>query len=100
MRLLLTNDDGIEAVGLNLLADVCGGLPGTSQVSVVAPLEEQSGVGHRVNTRGSLRYQDRGQGRYALGGTPADCTRVALRGLCLEADWVLSGLNHGGNLGV
>lgn len=100
MRLLLTNDDGIDAVGLNLLAEVCGELPETSQVSVVAPLEEQSGVGHRVNTRGRLRCEDRGQGRYALAGTPADCTRVALRGLGLDSDWVLSGLNHGGNLGV
>ncbi|MFT3927410.1 MAG: 5'/3'-nucleotidase SurE [Myxococcales bacterium] len=100
MRLLLTNDDGIDAIGLKLLAEVCQGLPQTSQVSVVAPLEEQSGVGHRVHTRGGLRWEDRGAGRFALGGTPADCTRVALRGLGLSSDWVISGLNHGGNLGV
>jgi 5'-nucleotidase len=100
MRLLLTNDDGIEAVGLNLLADVCGELAGTGQVTVMAPRDEQSGVGHRVNTRGALRCEERGENRYALAGTPADCTRVALRGLGLSTDWVLSGLNHGGNLGV
>ncbi len=100
MRLLLTNDDGIEAVGLNLLAEVCLELTGPGQVTVMAPSEEQSGVGHRVNTRGALRFEDRGGGRYALSGTPADCARVALRGLGLSAEWVLSGLNHGGNLGV
>jgi len=100
MRLLLTNDDGIEALGLKLLAEVCQGLSRTRQVSVVAPLEEQSGVGHRVHTRGALRCEDRGAGRFALAGTPADCTRVALRGLGIASDWVISGLNHGGNLGV
>lgn len=97
MRLLLTNDDGIDAFGLSLLAEI-----GESHgdVTVVAPVAEQSGVGHRVHTRGALRLEARAPGRYALHGTPADCTRVALRGLGLGADWVLSGLNHGGNLGV
>jgi 5'-nucleotidase len=97
MRLLLTNDDGVEALGLNLLAAACEGL---GSVTIVAPHEEQSGVGHRVHTRGSLKLEERGDARFALAGTPADCTRVGLRGLGLGADWVLSGLNHGGNLGV
>jgi 5'-nucleotidase len=97
MHLLLTNDDGIDAVGLNLLAEACEAL---GQVTVVAPREEQSGVGHRVHTRGQLALSDRGGQRFALAGTPADCTRVGLRGLGLGAHWVLSGLNHGGNLGV
>jgi 5'-nucleotidase len=100
MRVLLTNDDGIDAIGLGLLAEICAELPQSPEVVVVAPLDEQSGVGHRVHTRGVLALQDRGGGRFALGGTPADCTRVARRGLAVEADWVLSGLNHGGNLGV
>jgi 5'-nucleotidase len=100
MRVLLTNDDGIDAIGLNLLSEACGSLEAIDQVSVVAPLQEQSGVGHRVHTRGSLRCEPRGPDRFALAGTPADCTRVALRGLGLAADWVISGLNHGGNLGV
>jgi 5'-nucleotidase len=97
MRFLLTNDDGIDARGLALLAEV-GRTHG--EVAIVAPAEEQSGVGHRVHTRGALRLEERGSDVYALHGTPADCTRVALRGLNLQADWVLSGLNHGGNLGV
>ena len=97
MQLLLTNDDGIDAMGLRLLADVCAEL---GEVTVVAPLEEQSGVGHRVHTRGLLRLDERAGRRYALAGTPADCARVGLRALGIQADWVLSGLNHGGNLGV
>jgi 5'-nucleotidase len=100
MRLLLTNDDGIDALGLGLLAELCQELPEVGELVVVAPKEEQSGVGHRVHTRGVLACQERAAGRFALGGTPADCVRVGLRGLALEADWVLSGLNHGGNLGV
>src|SRR5687768_7539349 len=97
MRFLLTNDDGIDARGLALLAEV-GRTHG--EVAIVAPAEEQSGVGHRVHTRGALRLEERRRDVYALYGTPADCTRVALRGLNLQPDWVLSGLNHGGNLGV
>jgi 5'-nucleotidase len=97
MKFLLTNDDGIDAVGLDLLASVCAGL---GEVTVVAPAEEQSGVGHRVITRAPLKIVARPERRYALAGTPADCARVALRALAVEVDWVLSGLNHGGNLGV
>jgi len=103
MKFLLTNDDGIEAVGLTLLAGVCASL---GDVTIVAPVDEQSGVGHRVTARAPLRLIDRvfagreGQRCYALGGTPADCSRVGLRALSLSADWVLSGLNHGGNMGV
>lgn len=97
MRLLLTNDDGIDALGLGLLAEISAR---HGEVTVMAPAQEQSGVGHRVHTRGALKLEERGPRRYALHGTPADCTRVALRGLGIQADWVLSGLNHGGNLGV
>ena len=97
MKLFLTNDDGIDAMGLSLLAEVCAEL---GEVTVVAPHEEQSGVGHRVHTRGALRLDERASARYALAGTPADCTRIGLRALGVHADWVLSGLNHGGNLGV
>lgn len=97
MRFLLTNDDGIDAVGLGWLAELCGE---RGAVQVVAPEKEQSGVGHRVNTRKALSCTPVGEGRYALGGTPADCVRVGLCALELEADWVLSGINHGGNLGA
>lgn len=97
MHFVLTNDDGIEALGLELLAELAAE---RGRVTVVAPEQEQSGVGHRVNTRTPLRHGAKGEGRFAVCGTPADCTRVALRGLELSPDWVLSGLNHGGNLGI
>ncbi|HEY6881804.1 MAG TPA: 5'/3'-nucleotidase SurE, partial [Polyangiales bacterium] len=96
MRFLLTNDDGIEAKGLALLADVCTVL---GEVTIVAPDSEQSGVGHRVNTREPIKLVQGARG-YAIGGTPADCARIGLRALDCTADWVISGLNHGGNLGV
>jgi 5'-nucleotidase len=69
-------------------------------VTILAPDQEQSGVGHRVNTRAALRFVEHAERRYTLSGTPADCTRVAMRALGLKPSWVLSGLNHGGNLGV
>lgn len=103
MKLLLTNDDGIDAMGLALLAGVCANL---GEVTVVAPFEEQSGVGHRVQTRHPLKLIERvfagreSQRCYSLAGTPADCARVAIRALSLTPDWAISGLNHGGNLGV
>ncbi len=96
MKFLLTNDDGIEARGLALLADVCRQL---GEVTIVAPDCEQSGVGHRVSTREPLKLQQLDKG-YALSGTPADCARVGIRALDCGADWVVSGLNHGGNMGV
>jgi 5'-nucleotidase len=97
MHFLLTNDDGYGAIGLNLLAEACEAL---GAVTILAPDQEQSGVGHRVNTRGALRFVEHAPERFTLAGTPADCARVGLRGLSLTPDWVLSGLNHGGNLGV
>lgn len=97
MNFLLTNDDGIDAMGLKLLAEVCADL---GDVTIVAPHQEQSGVGHRVTTRGTLALDTRSERRHALAGTPADCARVGLRALGAQVDWVLSGLNHGGNLGV
>ena len=97
MRLLLTNDDGFGARGLSLLAEVCSN---HGAVTIVAPDEEQSGVGHRVNTRVALRCTERDPSCFAVAGTPADCVRVGLKGLGLSPDWVISGLNHGGNLGV
>lgn len=97
VHLLLTNDDGIDAVGLVLLEEI---LAAHGRVTVVAPESEQSGVGHRVQTRGEMRVSSRDATHHALTGTPADCARVGLRGLGVAADWVISGLNHGGNLGV
>jgi len=97
MRFLLTNDDGIDATGLSSLQR---GASELGEAHVVAPAEEQSGVAHQVHTHGKLSLEERGPRRYALGGTPADCARVGLRGLGITADWVFAGINHGGNLGM
>lgn len=98
MKLLLTNDDGIDAPGIAALE---AGLDG--DVYVAAPNIERSECGHQVTTRTEIEIDRRSDRRIAVAGTPADCVRLALRGQLFEGvefDWVLSGINAGGNLGV
>jgi 5'-nucleotidase len=97
MKLLLTNDDGIDAAGLAALLDAARGV---GDPVLVAPAGPQSGVSHAVTTGTAVRFEERGPGRFAVSGTPADCVRVGLHRLCPDAAWVLSGINHGGNLGA
>ncbi|MEZ5393972.1 MAG: 5'/3'-nucleotidase SurE [Bryobacterales bacterium] len=97
MRLLLTNDDGIDAPGLEALARAAEGL---AELVIVAPTQERSGCSHAATTHAPLRLEQRGPNRYALDGTPADCVRVALHRLEEPFDAVLAGINSGGNLGV
>ncbi len=101
MHFLITNDDGIEAPGLAVLAEV---LSNWGRVSVVAPLGPHSGCGHRVTDHGPLRVERRkaepSAQRFAVDGTPADCTRLGLAQLAPDADWVMAGINAGGNLGI
>jgi 5'-nucleotidase len=116
MRILLTNDDGVHADGLRALASVASSLAGRwgARVTVVAPAVEQSQCGHRVTTHHPLEVHEltgvmnesrdnSGCGNparwFSVDGTPADCVRVALFGLGLQPDLVLSGVNHGGNMG-
>ncbi len=98
MHFLLTNDDGIDAPGLAALEAAVRSLPG-AQVSIVAPDSERSLCGHRVTTHQPIYVSPRGEGRYSTSGTPADCVRVALFGLGIRPDFVLSGVNAGGNMG-
>lgn len=97
MKFLLTNDDGIDAEGLGALAAAAADL---GDATWIAPHTHLSGCGHRVTTDEPLRVTQRAPGRWALEGTPADCVRVGLAHLVPETDWVLSGMNHGGNLGA
>ncbi len=97
MKILLTNDDGIDAPGLAALAAAAAGL---GEVVIIAPAEPLSGCSHRVTTSGPLRVASRGPGRFAVEGTPADCVRVGLHELAPDAAWVLAGINAGGNLGA
>lgn len=101
MNVLLTNDDGIDAPGLAALAAACRGW--AERVVVVAPREPHSGCGHRVTTDRPLVLAETGPDRYHVDGTPADCVRLALSALYRDRerpDWVFSGINAGGNLGV
>lgn len=97
MKLLLTNDDGIDAPGLAALLDAACQL---GAPVVVAPMEGHSGCGHRVTTDAALAVVEHGPDRLAVGGTPADCVRLALHALAPHVDWVLAGINAGGNLGA
>lgn len=97
MKFLVTNDDGIDAEGLAALlaaARTCG------TPTVVAPAEPQSGVSHFVTTSGPLQVTPYGPDRFAVHGSPADCSRIGLLQFVPDADWVVSGINHGGNLGA
>lgn len=98
MRLLLTNDDGIDAPGLAALREAAGTLGG--EVVIVAPAECHSGCGHRVTTDRPIRVDELGPGRFRVAGTPADCVRLALARIVPDADLVLAGINAGGNLGA
>ncbi|MFO0888636.1 MAG: 5'/3'-nucleotidase SurE [Isosphaeraceae bacterium] len=95
--LLLTNDDGVDAPGLQALSRAAEGL---GRLRVVAPQGAASGCGHQVTTHAPIRIEGRGPDRFAVAGTPVDCVRLALHSLATDLDWVLSGVNAGGNLGT
>ncbi len=98
MNVLITNDDGIDAPGIAALEKAV--LQIGLNCVVVAPVECHSGCSHKVTTHSPLRIEQRGPDRYAVEGSPADCIRVAVRHLQVQADWVFAGINEGGNLGV
>jgi 5'-nucleotidase len=97
-RILVANDDGIQAFGLHVLAEH---LAEIGVVTVVAPDREQSASSHSLTLRNPLRIDEVAPGRYAVDGTPTDCVNlgvnVVLRGT--PPDLVVSGINPGGNLG-
>ncbi|EMA66555.1 stationary-phase survival protein SurE [Halorubrum aidingense JCM 13560] len=96
-EILLTNDDGIDAVGIRALSDA---LSREHDVTVVAPASNQSGVGGaRSWWETTVEYAETDAG-YAVEGTPADCVAVADVALELDPDIVVSGCNHGPNIGA
>jgi len=102
MRILLTNDDGIHAVGIR---DFFKALTAAGhEVHVVAPISEQSAVGHAITIAMPLRvkeFRENGFHGLAVTGTPADCVKIALTTLLSEPpDVVVSGINAGPNVGV
>lgn len=97
MKVLVTNDDGYMALGLGVLARAAAGL---GEVHVVAPDREQSATSHSLTMHFPLRVRRTASGMIAVDGTPTDCVILALGALLEERpDFVLSGVNHGANLG-
>jgi len=94
---LLTNDDGYQAAGLRALADH---LKAIANVKIIAPSSERSGAAQSLTLRQPIVCHQVADDEWAIDGTPADCVIVALHGLLKERpDVVISGINHGANLG-
>ena len=100
MRILITNDDGIDAPGLVVLAELARELAGPDgHVVTVAPAFEQSGVGHCISYTHPLRLISIGPDRFAVEGSPADCVLAGLYEVMKDEkpDLILSGVNRGNN---
>ena len=103
MRVLLTNDDGIQATGLNDLRRALMRVPGI-ELAVIAPDSNRSASARSITTRQPLWVEELefgdGSTGYATDGTPVDCVRFATLGLIGEPpELIVSGINHGANLG-
>ena len=97
MKILVSNDDGYLARGINALATA---LSEIAEVIVVAPDRNQSGASNSLTLHSPLRVNKVAEGRYFVNGTPSDCVHLALSGFLDEdPDIVVSGINHGANLG-
>jgi len=102
MKILICNDDGIGSEGIFQLADA---LSEIGDVTVIAPLTEQSAVGHSITMKVPIRFaqynlRDKFTG-YAVDGTPADCVKFGIKNLLKEEpDIVVSGINHGANTAI
>ncbi len=95
--ILVTNDDGIYAEGIKVLAEA---LSSIGTVWIVAPQHEQSAVGHSLTLHRPLRVYELGERRLAVDGTPTDCVCLAVNGLLKKKpDLLVSGINMGGNMG-
>ncbi len=99
LRILVTNDDGIAAHGIKVLEAIARDI--SEDVWVVAPESNHSGAGHSLTLRRPLRVRGLDERHFAVDGTPTDCVLVGLQRLIPDkaVDLVLSGINHGGNLG-
>ena len=98
MRILLTNDDGINARGFAVLEAIAARL--SDDIWVVAPAEEQSGAGHSLTLTQPVRLRRHGEQRFSVTGTPTDAVMLALAHVMKDSppDLILSGINRGANL--
>lgn len=98
MRILLTNDDGVHAPGLEVLERIARQL--SDDIWICAPTEEQSGAGHSLTLTRPVRLRRHDERRWSVAGTPTDAVTLALRKVMpAPPDLILSGVNRGANLG-
>jgi 5'-nucleotidase len=97
MNILLTNDDGISAEGISALHDI---LSENHSVFIMAPAKERSACSNAITVRSHVRIEMHSESKYSVHGYPADCVNIGLNGsLFPPIDCVISGINHGPNLG-
>jgi 5'-nucleotidase len=95
--ILITNDDGIRASGLKTLESALSGL---GRIIIVAPENEQSATSHAITLDRPLRIKKYSESSYSVSGTPTDCVLLAVHGILdTRPDLVVSGINHGPNMG-
>jgi 5'-nucleotidase len=96
-QILVTNDDGVHSEGIRALADAVAHL---GDVTIVAPIQEASAIGHALTLRRPLRVESIAPRIFAVDGTPTDCVNVAITHILgAKPDLILSGINKGWNLG-
>ncbi|HAU0815032.1 TPA: 5'/3'-nucleotidase SurE, partial [Legionella pneumophila] len=96
MKILVSNDDGVLAPGIKILANELSTL---GEVKVVAPDRNRSGASNSLTLTQPLRVKQLDNGYYSVDGTPTDCVHLALTGFLEPTDIVVSGINEGANLG-
>lgn len=97
MKILISNDDGIDAPGINRLAER---LKEDHEIFIVAPTDEKSASSHSLTLKRPLSVNQRSENSFAVDGTPADCVNLAVHSILKNRpDLVVSGINHGANLG-
>ncbi len=101
-KILLTNDDGINARGIHALAEI---FADQAEVYVVAPISEMSAMGHAITISDPMKvteiFKEDAHFGWGIGGTPADCVKLAINGeLVPRPDLVISGINRGANVGL
>jgi len=97
-RILVTNDDGVHSEGIRALAEALRGL---GDITIVAPIQEASAIGHALTLRRPLRIDTIGPDVFAVDGTPTDCVNLAITHVLkgVKPDLIVSGINKGWNLG-
>jgi 5'-nucleotidase len=97
VKIVITNDDGFSEPGIEALRAAVEPL---GKVIIVAPAEPHSFAGHRVTMKQAIQVDEVKPQEYTVHGAPADCTRLALKQLAPDTDWVIAGINPGANLGT